>query len=267
MKRLLIALLTLVAVGLVPGGHAGAAGGIERLDLDRHFQGYTGTFVLYDEAADRYLIYNEPQSRQPLSPCSTFKIYNSLIGLETGVLDQEDVYTLIKWNGTQYSLPAWNRDQTLASATRDSVVWYYQELAGRVGVERMQAYLDKFAYGNRDISGGLTTFWLGSSLKISAREQVDLLHSLYTGRLPVATENVAIVARNITLSEQDGLRLMGKTGSGLDNGKWTLGWFVGCVEKQGSRYYFAVNIQAADGASGGKARDIAKAVLRDLSIL
>ena len=77
--------------------------------------GSPGTFVMYDPAGDKYIVYNEPQSKKRLSPCSTFKIYNSLI-LETGVLDQEDVYTLFKWNGTQYSFPYWNHDHTLASA-------------------------------------------------------------------------------------------------------------------------------------------------------
>lgn len=267
MKRLLLVLLTIAATSLGLVSPASAGDLVMRPDLANHFQGFTGTFALYDEAADSYLVYGEPQSRQRLSPCSTFKIYNSLIGLETGVLDQEDVYTLLKWNGTQYAFPFWNHDHTLASATRDSVVWYFQELARRIGDEKMQTCIDKLDYGNRDISGGLTTFWLRSSLKISAREQVDLLHRLYAGQLPVSPDNAAIVARNITLSADDGIRFMGKTGSGMENGKWLLGWFVGCVEKQGNRYFFAANIQAADGATGGKAREITKAILKDLSIL
>jgi len=90
---------------------------------------------------------------------------------------------------------------------------------------------------------------------------------LYAGRLPVSLDNVAIVKKNITLSEENGVRFMGKTGSGFRNDKWLLGWFVGCVEKQGNRFFFATNIQAADGANGGKAREITKAILKDLEIL
>ena len=153
---------------LLNGGTGASAADISvRDEFAAHFAGFTGTFVMYDPAGDKYIVYNEPQSKKRLSPCSTFKIYNSLIGLETGVLDQEDVYTLFKWNGTQYSFPYWNHDHTLASATRESVVWYFQELAARIGPERMQEYIDKIGYGNKDISGGLTTFWLGSSLQIS----------------------------------------------------------------------------------------------------
>jgi beta-lactamase class D len=131
----------------------------------------------------------------------------------------------------------------------------------------MQSYVDKLEYGNRDISGGLTTFWLRSSLQISAREQVDLLHRLYSGKLPISSDNVEIVKKNITLSENNGVRLMGKTGSGFEDGKWILGWFVGCVEKQGNHYFFATNIQAPDGATGGKAREITKLILKDLGVL
>ena len=134
-------------------------------------------------------------------------------------MDQEDVYTLFKWNGTQYSFPYWNHDHTLASATRESVVWYFQELAARIGPERMQEYIDKIGYGNKDISGGLTTFWLGSSLQISALEQVDLLNKLYSGQLPFSAREYRDSAKNITLSEDGGTKLMGKTGSALRNEK------------------------------------------------
>lgn len=267
MKRILSVLLAVILMNIVLVTDGSASGLVVREEIGKYFAGVTGTFVMYDETNDQYIVFNEPQSIKRLSPCSTFKIYNSLIGLETGVLDQEDVYTLLQWDGTEYSFPAWNHDQTLASATRDSVVWYFQALASRIGTERMQAYLDKIEYGNRDISGGLTTFWLRSSLKISAREQADLLYRLYSGNLPVDPENVAIVKQNITLSESNGVRFMGKTGSGFQDNKWLLGWFVGCVEKQGKRYFFATNIQSSDGASGGKAREITKLILKDLQVL
>ncbi|HWR40211.1 MAG TPA: penicillin-binding transpeptidase domain-containing protein [Patescibacteria group bacterium] len=268
MKKCLLMLLSMIFVGGAFLSGVQAAENVVREDLGSYFAEVdSGTFVMYDEANDRYIVYNEAQSQKRLTPCSTFKIYNSLIGLETGVLDQEDVFTLFKWSGKNYSFPAWNHDHTLASATRDSVVWYFQELAARIGPERMQDYLDRIEYGNRDISGGLTTFWLQSSLQISAREQVDLLAKLDQDKLPFTRQYVEIVKKNITQSEEAGVRFMGKTGSGFRDGKWPLGWFVGCVEKPGKRYYFATNIQAPDGANGGRAREITKRILRDLQVL
>ena len=262
--RLLVCALALAGMLSL---NVSAAEIVVRDDVGKHFQGLTGSFVLYDPTCEQYIVYNQQQSQKRLSPCSTFKIYNSLIGLETGELDQEDVYTLFKWNGVKHSFPYWNRDHTLASATRESVVWYFQELASRIGQQRMQEYVNKIGYGNQDISGGLTTFWLRSSLQISAIEQVDLLNRFYAGQLPFSTVTSDVVKKNITIAAGDGWRFMGKTGSGFQDGKYILGWFVGCVEKNGQHFVFATNIEAADKAHGGRAREITKAVLKDLGIL
>ena len=236
-------------------------------DLSDCFQGFSGTFVLYHLEADRYIVYNEEQSRKRLSPCSTFKIPSSLIGLETGAVDKEDVFTLKKWDGTRFDFSYWNHDHTLASATKESVVWYFRELANDIGAVRMQNYLQAIDYGNEDISGGLTQFWLGSSLQISAREQVRFLARLERGELPFSQDTRAIVYKNITVSEKNGAILMGKTGSRLQDGRLTLGWFVGIVKKPGGTYVFATNIEGADGAIGGKAREISLAVLKKMNVL
>jgi bla regulator protein BlaR1 len=267
MKKILVfvSLMVFLQCALITGANASEV--VVRDDFGKYFEGFNGTFVMYDPSQDAYLIYNENQGQKRLSPCSTFKIFNSLIGLETGVLDREDVFTLIKWNGTKYGFPNWNRDHTLASATQESVVWYFQEVAARIGQERMQEYLDKIGYGNQDTSGGLTTFWLGSSLKISAIEQVNLLNKLYSGQLPFSADAKSTVLKNITVSDINGVKFLGKTGSGLQDGQWILGWFVGYIENQGKFYVVATNIEAQDGAFGGKAREITKAIAKDLGLL
>lgn len=217
---------------------------VERTDLADIFQGFDGTFIMYDEGADRYTVFNKTLSETRLPPCSTFKVFHALIGLDSGVLDRDDARTLMKWNGKPSSIAAWNHDQTLASAMRHSVVWYFQRVATGIGEERMQRGLDRIGYGNRDISGGLTRFWLQSSLKISPREQVGLLRALFNGSLPFAAEDIAVVKRDITLSSGKGLRFMGKTGSGSDDAdRGIIGWFVGGVETPHNRWSFAVNIQ------------------------
>ena len=119
-------------------------------DLSAYFAGYDGCFVLYDPENNAYKIHNKEKSTKRLSPNSTFKIYNSLIGLESGVLKDEN--TMFKWDGTKYEIESWNRDHTLASAISNSVVWYYKKLASQVGEKTMQEYIDKIGYGNKDIS-------------------------------------------------------------------------------------------------------------------
>ena len=109
-------------------------------DLSGFFKGINGAFVVYDLKNDRYVRYNERRCRQRFSPKSTFKIPNSLIGLETGVI--RDAEFVIPWNQEKYPPQAnwnqepfihWGSDHTLRSAIKYSVVWYYRELALRVG--------------------------------------------------------------------------------------------------------------------------------------
>ncbi len=137
------ALLVLLTLFLQLGSLVSAEATSQNIrdDLGKYFQNYQGTFVLYDEAADQYTIYNEEQSSIRFSPCSTFKIPNSLIGLESGILEKENERTLLKWSGKQYSISAWNQDHTLATAMANSVVWYYQEVARKIGPERMGYFL------------------------------------------------------------------------------------------------------------------------------
>lgn len=272
MKKMLVLFLfmsTLFIFATTPGE---ASTKVQRDDLEKYFTGYRGTFVLFDEEKDEYLIFNEGQSERPLPPCSTFKIYNSLIGLETGAVTDEN--TLIKWDGTIYSIPAWNQDHTLATAIQNSAVWYYQELAVRVGPEKMQHYIDQIPYGNQDISGGINKFWLSSSIKISAKEQVELLKRLYSNDLPFSQKNMDITKKIIILSSNDQITFSGKTGSGSVNEqygnpgeKYMIGWFVGEIENDGHRYFFATNIEATESASGIKAKEISKSILTDMGLL
>ncbi|MBN1814974.1 MAG: class D beta-lactamase, partial [Anaerolineae bacterium] len=59
---------------------------IQELDLDEFYDDYESCFVMLDVASNQYSRYNPEQCAKRMSPCSTFKIPNSLIGLETGVI-------------------------------------------------------------------------------------------------------------------------------------------------------------------------------------
>src|SRR5690606_28529958 len=108
---------------------------------------------------------------------------NALIGIETGAIAGED--EVFRWDGTAKPVDAWEADHTLATGLRESVVWMFQEVARRVGKSRMREWLDRFDYGNRDMSGGIDQFWLRGGLRISAVQQVEFLRKLAEGRLPV----------------------------------------------------------------------------------
>ena len=219
-------------------------------DLASYFKPFpAGAFVLYDLKRDRYLRYNEARCRERFSPFSTFKIPNSLIGLDTGAI--ADAEFVIKWDEKKY--PAFNRDtlpfsnwwqdQTLRTAFKRSVLWYYRELALKVGERRMRDYVRRLGYGNGDASGPLNGFWLNSTLKVSADEQVDFLRRFYRGELPVSERATRIVKEIMTLEETPDYKLSGKTGGGsLAEGRY-LGWFVGYLETKDNTYFFATEIE------------------------
>ncbi len=250
-------------------------------DLRRFFKETEGAFVLYDLKQNRYLRHNEARCRQRFSPFSTFKIPNSLIGLETNVL--ADAEHLMRWEPNNYPEASgwteppfvhWKQDQTLRSALKYSVVWYYRELAKRIGERRMNKYVTAFGYGNQDISGGLNSpqlfqaFWLNSSLQISADEQVEFLRRFYTGKLPVSARATSIVKDILVLEKTPGYTLSGKTGGGSLAGGKALGWFVGYVEAKGNVYFFATNLEAANFAAIRDRRiELTKQILAALGYL
>lgn len=198
--------------------------------------GFDGSFVLYDPVENEKKYYNKDRCRERFSPASTFKIANSLIALETGVASGKD--HKIKWDGKERHYDSWNQDHDLQSAFSNSVVWYYQELARRIGKERMQEYIEKFDYGNENISGDIDKFWLDGALKISQEEQIDFLAKLYNNELPLSDENMNKVKEIMAAEENPEYLIRAKTGASDKTG-----WYVGWVEKDNKAFFFATNIE------------------------
>jgi beta-lactamase class D len=222
-----------------------------------NFAKYNGTAVILDLNTSKRTIYNEPRADERLSPCSTFKILNSIISLDTEAVKDEN--ETIKWDGVVREYLGHNRDHAMRSAMPVSAVWFYQELAKRVGGGMMQIGVTAAEYGNVDTTKTLTDFWLGGgSLKISANEQVDFLARMMSGKLPFAPRAVAITKEVMTLESKDGYRFGGKTGS-----CGGIGWFVGFVEKEGNVKVFAFNIKG-EGANGVEAKKIAVEYLKEV---
>jgi beta-lactamase class D len=244
-------------------------------DLSGFFKGINGAFVVYDLKNDRYVRYNERRCREKFSPKSTFKIPNSLIGLEAGII--RDAEFVIQWNREKYPPQAdwnqepfvhWGKDQTLRSAIKYSVLWYYRELALRVGGRQMKKYVTAFDYGNEDVSGRVDNFWLNNVLKISADEQVEFLKAFYTGRLPVSKRSTEIVKDILVLEKTPTYQLSAKTGGGpVDEGIY-IGWFVGYLESNGNVYFFATNIEGGSYVEvRGKRIELTKQILKALGYL
>lgn len=265
LKRVLVSLLLSLSVGT---GLAAAQ------DLSAHFRGINGCFVLYDLKNDRYLRYNAERCRRRFSPFSTFKIANSLIGLESGVIKDADF--VIPWDKQKYPgedwtaepFIHWKRDHNLRTAIKYSVVWYYRELAKRVGEPAMSEYLKRLNYGNADSSGGIDRFWLNSTLQISADEEIEFLKRFYLRQLPFSRRSMDIVSDILILEKRPDYTLSGKTGGGPTPDGKSLGWFVGYLERGGNTYFFATNLEGPNYMAIRDVRiNLTRKILADLGYL
>ena len=148
-----------------------------------------GTFALREVGTGKTMVSDGDRVEQPRSPASTFKILNSMIILQTGVV--ADVDELVPWGGVVRELEAWNRDHSLGSGIEVSSVWMYQGLARFVGEERMAEWVTAAGYGNADISGGIDEFWLSGDLRISPLGQLDRRHPGFLADRPAPTHEGA----------------------------------------------------------------------------
>ena len=237
--------------------------------LAKHFvdAGTVGTFIGYK--VDDYLIIASDRNRsgEAKLPASTFKIPNSVIALETGVVGDPDK-DVFKWDGVKRSFEAWNRDHTLRSAIAVSAVPVYQEIARRIGAERMQKYLDLFEYGNRDIGGGIDQFWLTGDLRIDPVQQVDFVDRLRRGVLPVSKRSQDLVRDILPVTKVGDSVIRAKSGLlGAEVGKPSLGWMVGWAEKGSERTVFALNMDCLEPRHIADRMNITQQCLADIGAL
>ena len=237
---------------------------ISYVDFSKYFGKYEGSFVLYDLGNDAWSIHDIEHATLRVAPDSTYKIYDALFGLEEGVITPEDSF--IAWNGESYPFEAWNADQTLQSAMASSVNWYFQSVDEQLGTTSVYDYIKEIGYGNKNMSGDFSTYWMESSLKISPIEQVELLTQLQNNNFGFAPENINAVKDSICLSSSDAGTFYGKTGTGRVDGQDVNGWFIGYIETADNTYFFATNIGADSDATGGNATEITMSILSDMNI-
>jgi beta-lactamase class D len=263
MKTISIILVSLLGGLISATAHAADWRASPAVDQVFREAGLHGTFIVYDVAADRYTYHDRKRAETRYIPASTFKIANSLIGLEVGSVANVD--EVLPYGGKPQRLKMWEHDMSLREAIKISNVPVYQELARRTGLQRMRAQLKRIGYGNQQPGAVVDTFWLVGPLTISALEQTRFLARLAQDRLPLSKEAMAAV-RDITLVEQtDAYELHAKTGrTGKPN---DLGWWVGWVRKDGKIYTFALNADILTEADSDKRIPVARASLKALGLL
>ena len=193
-----------------------------------------GTLVISSLDGEKNYIYNNSRALTRFIPASTFKIPNTLISLEEGVIKDEN--EIIKWDGKIRSYELWNKDQTLQSAITFSCVWCYQKFAKEIGNDKYLDYLKKIHYGNEKTGLDISTFWLEGDIKISAFEQIDFLKRLYKNDLHFNQRNIDITKKILTVENTKDYVLKAKSGW---SGK--IGWYIGYVETKNDIWFFALN--------------------------
>ncbi len=259
----------------------------DKPEWGKHFEAQgikNGCFMLRDNNHEAVYYYNKERCLQRYLPAFTFKIFNSLVALETGVAPDESL--IIKWDSIPRRMDVWNKDMDMREAFKLSCVPYYQEIARRIGPDLMQHYLDTSNYGNRNMNGGIDQFWLNDSLQISADEQVGFLKRLYFAELPFAERTQRIVKSMMLQEEGTDYKLYYKTGWGIRTQSNVM-WVVGFIEKieqvkeheksmnksdvRMYPYFFAMNFDApvSDTTKDWPSVrvDILKAVLKDFGAM
>ena len=226
-----------------------------------------GCFTLLNNATGEITVYNMNLDTQRFSPASTFKIVNSLIGLQTGRITNDTM--TIKWDGVKRSPESWNKDMGMTEAFKVSCVPYYQEVARRIGKDTMQAWIDSLGYGNKNIEGPIDSFWLNNQLKISPDEQLGLMKRLFFDQLPFR-KSVQQMLRDVMLQEDNTMyKLSYKTGWGDDEKGNAIGWVVGWIEENHHVYFFVTFVKASDAiADISRIRmNITKGILQQLGYM
>lgn len=229
----------------------------------------TGAVLIYDLNKDTYYSNNFEWTKIGRLPASTFKIANSIIALETKVVENDS--TLFKWNGEKRAYKNWEQDLILKNAFQYSCVPCYQEIAKKIGVKRMNEYLQKLQYGDMIVtSKNLDVFWLEGESKINQYQQIDFLKRLVKSELKISKRTEEIMKRISFIEENKGYKLYGKTGLSIRNGNYN-GWFVGYIELQNNTYFFATNIEPKKNFNSNsfikKRRDITLSAFRKINVI
>lgn len=181
--------------------------------------GAVGTIVVLDEADERWYVTNRERAESPLPPAGTFDIFTALAAA----------------------------DESTARSGAGGANPGADDLEAR----RMDYWLERVDYGNRRASGSVDRYASNGSLRISARDQVLFLRRLADGELPFSAGAQSTVRAAIVDPGASGANavLRGKAGALPSGAPGAVGWHVGWVERDGRRWFFAINVDVTDTAT------------------
>lgn len=233
------------------------------LDESKNFGSNSGSFVMYSMKKDKYYIYNEKESRKRYSPDSTYKIYLALFGLDRHIISDKN--SRMSWNHNHYPFDSWNKDQDLNTAIQNSVNWYFERISNQLSKNYTSDQLKQLNYGNKNL-GSYKAYWLEDSLKISNLEQVIVLKNMMEQNNHFSKNEKKQLSSSLLIRKNENYELYGKTGTGIVNGKYNNGWFVGYVITNHDKYYFSTHL-SDEKASDENAKFINEKILKEMGVL
>lgn len=240
----------------------------QQVDLGQSFRDLEidGSIALYDKNNKRFYEHNPSRNTTAFLPASTFKILNALVSLETGVI--KDDVAVLTWDGIKREIPAWNQDTNLRQAFKDSTVWFYQVLARKNGYERMQQFVERVGYGNRQIGTPeqIDRFWLDGPLQITPKQEIEFLQRLERNALPFSERTLDLVKDIMIVERTPAYTLRGKTGW-ITSVTPNIGWFVGYLQQNNNTYFFATNINMPTADDAAKRIDLTRRSFKKLGLL
>jgi len=226
-----------------------------------------GIFLLYDLKENKLIEYKGLQKDTMLIPASTFKIPNSLIGLETGAV--KDELTEFQWNGKTYRNQSRNKEQNLIEACQNPTVLYFYELARKMGERHMRKFMAQFNYGNQNTGGRIDQFCSSGDLRISPLQQLDFLKGLWDEELKLSKKTIKTKNKEFLVEKRGESTLYAKTGWGFTDGS-DVGWYMGVVENGNSTYLFVHVLVSKDSRLelfSEARKSIARKILAEKGIL
>lgn len=199
-----------------------------------------GTVLVYDSATNVLDVGDTSYLHKAFLPASTFKIPNTLIGLDLGVITKDHIFL---WDSTPRRNPNWNQDLPLPVAFRASCVPCYQELARDIGPVRMRQLLDTLGYpGMTFTDASIDMFWLQGASAISPLEQFTFLRRLHDRTLPLKPSTYDTFSQIFPISNDSLGTFCGKTGTTLRDSTFRA-WFVGWMQLATNVRYVVVFIE------------------------
>src|SRR5687768_7153973 len=231
--------------------------------INKHFTNcnVNGSITVYDYQNQLWIYSDEIDSKKETLPASTFKIFNSLVALEEKVVKDEN--EVIKWDNIDRGNKNWNADTDLKNAFKNSTLWFYQEIARRVGKDKYQDYLNRSSFGNKTIGKDVDKFWIDGSLRISPVNQIKILVDLYENKLPFSIEVQNKVKEIMVYESTDKYTIRAKTGWGFED-HLEIGWWVGYIEVNKQFFFFATRITLPEGTKNDNFGNCRKTITYDI---